>query len=345
MEPKQENPIISKIRKLMALSKSPNQHEAELAAQRCQDLLAEHNMSMAEIESIPNYTRTDKREKTAHKAAAMYQYQRDLMKAIAKNNFCFHWIEERFKPDPKGKPQWVDGREQRGRYAKAHMLLGREENVVGTQMMYDYLTETMDRLLPYQGMDKRGKDALLWLAGCTESLVDRLDEQRRQKEAETRRKSEEMAKSGETGLVRLSDVYQTEDDLNTDARYGYEPGTTARQRAESMARQHVCEMKEEELVLQGTDANDAWYVARGFNIPNKEAVVVVESKKETDAQRRKREEREARERAKRREKWDRQYHQEAARRNDPAYRGGKSTGQEISLNKQVKDRKPVGVLN
>ncbi len=48
MEP---SPIIEKIKKLLALADSSNEHEAALAAGHAQRLLAEHNLAMADIEA------------------------------------------------------------------------------------------------------------------------------------------------------------------------------------------------------------------------------------------------------------------------------------------------------
>lgn len=42
--------IIEKVRKLLALSRSSNEHEAALAAAHAQRLLAEHNLTMSELE-------------------------------------------------------------------------------------------------------------------------------------------------------------------------------------------------------------------------------------------------------------------------------------------------------
>jgi hypothetical protein len=42
--------VIEKVRKLLALSSSSNQHEAALAAAHAQRLLAEHNLSLSELE-------------------------------------------------------------------------------------------------------------------------------------------------------------------------------------------------------------------------------------------------------------------------------------------------------
>ena len=46
------NKIISKIQKLLALSESPNQKEAESAAIKAQELLIKHNLSMEQVENI-----------------------------------------------------------------------------------------------------------------------------------------------------------------------------------------------------------------------------------------------------------------------------------------------------
>lgn len=49
------NPIVDKIRKLLALANSSNEHEAALAAAHAQRLLSEHNLAMADIgtEQLP----------------------------------------------------------------------------------------------------------------------------------------------------------------------------------------------------------------------------------------------------------------------------------------------------
>jgi len=46
-----DNPIIEKIKKLLALAHSSNEHEAALAASHAQRLLSEHNLAMADIEA------------------------------------------------------------------------------------------------------------------------------------------------------------------------------------------------------------------------------------------------------------------------------------------------------
>ena len=41
--------LVEKVRKLLALSESPNEHEAALAAEKAQDLMLRHGIDMAQI--------------------------------------------------------------------------------------------------------------------------------------------------------------------------------------------------------------------------------------------------------------------------------------------------------
>lgn len=58
------NPIIEKIKKLLALSNSCNEHEAALAASHVQRLLSEHNLAMADIEAAHKPDKADRVETT-----------------------------------------------------------------------------------------------------------------------------------------------------------------------------------------------------------------------------------------------------------------------------------------
>lgn len=56
----ENSPIIEKIRKLLALSNSCNEHEAALAASHVQRLLSEHNLGMADIETSQKPEKADR---------------------------------------------------------------------------------------------------------------------------------------------------------------------------------------------------------------------------------------------------------------------------------------------
>lgn len=59
--------IIDKIRKLLALAHSSNEHEAALAAGHAQRLLSEHNLAMADIEAAHRPDRADRVEAVVSK--------------------------------------------------------------------------------------------------------------------------------------------------------------------------------------------------------------------------------------------------------------------------------------
>lgn len=60
--------IIEKIRKLLALANSSNEHEAALAAGHAQRLLSEHNLAMADIEATHKPDRAEKIETPVSKS-------------------------------------------------------------------------------------------------------------------------------------------------------------------------------------------------------------------------------------------------------------------------------------
>ena len=61
------SPIIEKIKKLLALANSSNEHEAALAASHAQRLLSEHNLAMADIEATHKPDKADKVETNVSK--------------------------------------------------------------------------------------------------------------------------------------------------------------------------------------------------------------------------------------------------------------------------------------
>lgn len=332
--------LIARIQKLLALStaRGATEGEAAVASSKAQELLAEHNLTLAEVTDQPAETR----KKAAHDAAAMYRYQRSLMKALARNNFCMHFLSEVWSDDPRGRRENLEGK--RGRYVKRHMLLGRQVNVTVTKLTYDYLIATMDRMLPWQGMDKRGKDALLWLTGCADRLIERLGQRRREMEAASQAKKDVAAPTPGAGftmgsaLVVLTDVYGSEEELNRDALYGLKPGTTAQQRRERAAKEQEIEAEMARLVAEGVDRSDAWYLAHGWTIPPK-----TEEKEETEAQKRRREEREERSNDRYWERWQRQQNRLNQHKSTAAYLAGRETGEKIGLDQQIdkKERRAI----
>jgi hypothetical protein len=63
-----KTPVIDKIKKLLALANSSNEHEAALAASHAQRLLSEHNLAMADIEAVHKHDKADQVETSVSKS-------------------------------------------------------------------------------------------------------------------------------------------------------------------------------------------------------------------------------------------------------------------------------------
>lgn len=221
--------IAEKIKKLLALAKgNTTEGEAEAAMAKVQELLASYNLTMAEVESH-NADQKKAAETTRIKGrvekAAMYEYQRNLMNAIAYAHFCLHWVSYHTKI---GKS---------GRLIKTyyHVVIGREANVVTAKLMFEYLNSTIEKLsgehfpVPYN----LSRSAISWKEGCADRLCDRIRQRKNEQDhlnAEKVKKAK--AENPECTLPTLVDVRQNEVYSNYDFAYGLEPGTTARRMAE-----------------------------------------------------------------------------------------------------------------
>lgn len=118
------NSTISKIKKLQALSNSPNQHEAESALAKMQELMSEHHIVMSDInnsipeELIETMVSGKGKQLTGEKMLLMY---------LSKYNGVEFYIAR------------IPGMTQ-------FMMVGRETNVAVVTEMYNYLHKTINRL-------------------------------------------------------------------------------------------------------------------------------------------------------------------------------------------------------
>ena len=313
--------IIRKIQKLLALSNSPNEAEATLAASRAQELLAQHNLEYAMVQDAVVQGGTnqpqqqEKRDKVRMKRSAMYRWQRDLWKVIAEANFCWWslievWEDSPYKKDVK-------------RLVKRHLILGRESNVIAVQMLGEYICDTIERLLPYDQKSMLSRSAVSWRKGCAERLQERIQAQAE----ERKRESERSTKASDGALILLRDVYEREYEANYDFKHG-----------EGSYRRKLLQDAEWEQGQAAREQRAAEYEAQ------KEREWLEYLAKETPEQKKQRERKEAKEQRaaeRRRGRWHRSWRneniREASRTDREAYNAGKQAGENISLNQQVSD--------
>jgi hypothetical protein len=303
--------IMVRVQKLLALAgNNPNEAEATLAMQRAQELLAQHNLTLAQINENVRATGgstnpAEKRTKEKLTRSAMFKYQRRMWEALAKANFCEYMAIKQYHSS--------------GIYSNhMHFMVGREDNVTTVKLMGEYLESTVNRLCPY----KSGKEVNQWKEGCSDRICERLTEKVYEMRRKSRQQSQQPA-TGSTALVVMDDVYERE----THGNYVFQNGND-----------RWCPCR------NCRNRRDAEWKAQQAAQPPAPEMALPEAK-ETDAQRRKREEREERQRAKWREQWQREQARENARRNAPAYRAGQQAGDNIGLDSQVTDTKKRGNLS
>lgn len=309
--------IYSRISKLLALASNTAATEAEaaLAAEHVQRLLQEHNLTLSQVAATET---ADHREKVTVPPRALYAWQRDLMAALAENNFCLHRITKVFEPVSDGpRTQRVDGVPTRGRLRNRHLLVGRALNVQVTAQTYDYLAEAIARASPHPMTTREGN---LFFSGAASRLTERLAERRREAEAAP----PTTTGNGTHRELALSDVYGTEADLNNDHLCGFPAGTTAGQRRE--AEDRSARMAAEQRRLQeedGLDWAEAWYRAHGYGDKS------VDLAKNYNKRSRRRGGRG------RSTNWTQSNEREHRKTNSPSYQAGRAAGSSIGLDTQV----------
>lgn len=239
MEQQVPDKVIERIQKILALGRrGGTEAESAAAMEKAQTLLAEYNLSIADVDSR---VETSARREQAAQSGGQYVYQRELWSAIARLNFCIHLVS--------GKWAKVGRKEV---YRRQHVIVGKVVNVQMTIAMGTYLEDAANRLCRERLEVRHGAGSSpgelnsqfysSWAVGFREGVSDRVIEKiekRRQVmvDEETRR-AREAARAGggsSSTALTLGSLAQQERDLNIDFLYGNEPGTTARERAERAA--------------------------------------------------------------------------------------------------------------
>jgi hypothetical protein len=243
---------IDKVQKLMALAAgNANEHEAAVATERANFILAQLNLSMDDLAATDAQAGKAARGKDKL-VGGFYQHERDMWKAIAELNFCWYECVKVHYDFEKAKKE---GR----KYAHHHSLIGRNVNILATKLMADYLLQTLERLTreycdlerPYEKWHPRSSTAVSFRKGAAERLIEKINERRRAILAEERRKEEEQRKAQAhpgaaptaTALV-VSGLIKSEYEANYDFKYG--EGAYAR----ALARQNQWEEEAKQRALE-----------------------------------------------------------------------------------------------
>jgi hypothetical protein len=366
-----ENPVIdpaviARVHKLLNLARDggATENEAAVAMEKATEILAQHNLSMAQIEAGGGGAQEAREQHRDNERLLMYRWAQEIMRAAAEVSFCWCDLREGTRPSKRDPYRSVKSWHYR--------VIGRQSNVVAARNLFDYLTRTVARLsLEHVGGDvarNHSREAHLFRAGAAERLVERLRErherrlreqreqvERQQRETAARAAHPGAAPSGNALVVVLADYARDEADANEDVRYGLAPGTTARNRAEDAQRREQWRRERDEkaariaaLIKEHKCSFDVAYnvvelgmtLERAIEVEASKAARQEAEKPETEKQRQARVDREAREERTYHERQARRQEAEARRRSHPSFRSGARRADDIGLDEQInKDNK------
>jgi hypothetical protein len=114
--------IIEKIRKVLELSKRGVEGEAQLAAQRLQELLTAHNLEIADLETRGHKNKPGIKEQEHDLGKAAFKWKLMLADIIAEHYFCVSLVDYE---------------------EKTVKFVGRPDNVESLQMLYSWIIDQL----------------------------------------------------------------------------------------------------------------------------------------------------------------------------------------------------------
>jgi hypothetical protein len=192
VEQTEREKMLEKVRKLLALAGSnPNENEAQAAANKAQALLAEYNLTLADVEA----KKGDEFVIEKDLVTSSYPWRRQIANAVAHLYFCRYFYQSVFNETGKSK---VD----------IHCFAGAPHNVQVAKMMFDYLHRAVDRLA-HEGSKKLTKKQqspyrVSFRTACTARVAQRI--YKRIEEAKAGKMKSET--TGNT-LPALASLYDT----------------------------------------------------------------------------------------------------------------------------------------
>lgn len=168
-----EERIVEKLRKVLALTTSPVEGEAQAAALILQDLLVKHNLDIADLETRGK-AKSAVQEEGHDLGKAAFTWKLNLAEGIAKHYYCYSLVDRR---------------------GKTVRFVGRPDNVDSLKILYQWLIDQIRRVSTEERkkwMEETGDhvDPLRWQVnfgiGAADRLVSRLEERARENREDSR---------------------------------------------------------------------------------------------------------------------------------------------------------------
>lgn len=128
-----KNDILDKIKKLLALANSSNEHEAKVASARAQELLVKYNLTMQDVDNVSHKYTEEMVETGRKRAATEWKYIQSLLR-----EFFFIEIVHTKKPIYTGDiAQDMFGPQG---YKFCYVMFGQPHNIEVAKYVRDFLT-------------------------------------------------------------------------------------------------------------------------------------------------------------------------------------------------------------
>jgi len=167
----EQEKVLDKIRKLLALSHSPNENEAAAAAAKAHALLAEYNLSMSDLD-VKAQADEDKFVIDRDMTTDSVPWRRRIAQAVARLYFCHYFFAHHYETTLARRNGYIRH--------DIHSFVGARHNVDVAKLMFKYLSDTVDRLA-IEGskrvpMSERSRYVTSFKAACTLRLAQRINE-------------------------------------------------------------------------------------------------------------------------------------------------------------------------
>lgn len=173
--------ILSKVRKILALTTSPNQHEAEAAMAMAQDMMIRHNLTIKDLDGQPAVGYIEKVAETKRSTGPEAKYIFGILEK--------YFFVKVYSHNVPGKPRKDKWGQVRSTVDAQLTLVGTPENVEVALYIFHYLKGTFRRLFTgymdtYFGRASEHMLRKSFYIGLRKGLGEKLDTERYKVEQE-----------------------------------------------------------------------------------------------------------------------------------------------------------------
>jgi hypothetical protein len=137
-----ESRIVEKVRKLLALANSENEHEARAAAERAQRLMTKHNLDMQSV----GYKDEGITEEAFAEADYLFHPRQYFVIWVVQEHFNVSCFQNREVDVDRATGRARRDGQGRRRFLKRMVFVGRQSNVAVAKDVYSFLDDSFKRL-------------------------------------------------------------------------------------------------------------------------------------------------------------------------------------------------------